>query len=179
MKDHIVCYSSGTKFFHWFVAFIVIGMLAVSFFLDDLSAQYKPLAYLLHKSFGLTVLFTMIVRLIWISYTGKPELPTTIPLWEKRLSRFVQYSLYLFVILLPLCGWIMSVAADRPPYYFGLFHLSFPGISPNKELASLMLQAHRTIAWVVIGLLILHVAGALKHHFIDKDSVLLSMLPKH
>ncbi|WP_019216808.1 cytochrome b family protein [Legionella tunisiensis] len=57
MKREVVSYSSGSMFIHWLVALIVICMLAGSFFLDDLPEHYQPAAYMLHKSFGLTVLF--------------------------------------------------------------------------------------------------------------------------
>ena len=169
-------YSAGSKVFHWLIAFIVILMLSVSFFLDDLPKQYQANAFMIHKSMGLTVLFLMIVRFFWIQLHGKPSLPTTVSRWQKIVSRLVQYSLYLSLITMAMCGWIMSVAAERVPSYFGLFRLTLP-IKPNKALAQLMDQSHKTIAWVLIILISLHVAGAIKHHFIDKDNVLKRMLP--
>ncbi len=168
-------YSGGSKFFHWLIAVIVIGLLSASFFLEDVPEQYQSTAYLLHKSFGLTVLFLMVMRFFWIHYTGKPELPSSIPKWEKILSQGVQYLFYILLICMPLCGWVMSVAANRVPSYFGLFKLPLP-IEVNKPLAELMEQSHKTIAWILIALLLLHVAGALKHHFIDKDNILKRML---
>lgn len=177
IKTEVTGYSSGAKFFHWLIAFIVIIMLVGSFFLDDLPEQYRGTAFMLHKSFGITVLFLMVMRLVWIGIVGKPALPSTVPMWQSNLSRLVQYALYFFVILMPLSGWIMSVAANKIPYFFGLFHLSLPGIEPNKALSSLMKQTHNTIAWIIIALLVLHIAGAIKHHFIDKDNVLRRMLP--
>lgn len=169
-KD-VVNYSTGSKWLHWLVASIVLPMLAFSFFLGDLTDQIKPTAYMLHKSFGLTVLALMIIRIFWIKHTGRPPLPATVPLWEKRFSRLVQYSFYLFLILMPLAGWIMSTAANKAPVYWGLFKLSLPGISPNKALASFFAQCHTIIAWTLIALLVLHIAGACKHYFIDKDKV--------
>ena len=175
LKKQVPNYSTGSKWIHWLVALIVISMLAGSFFLDDVPEQYKGRAYMIHKSVGLTVLFLMILRLFWIRYRGKPALPVSVSAWERFLSHLVQYSLYVFVILMPLCGWIMSVAANRTPVFFGLFPVPIPGIAPNKALSQLMLQAHITIAWIIIALLVLHIAGALKHHFIDKDDVLRRM----
>lgn len=71
----------------------------------------------------------------------------------------------------------MSVAADRIPNYFGLFKAPLPWIEPNKSLAKLMAESHEIIAWILIAFITLHVLGALKHHFIDKDNVLKRMLP--
>lgn len=173
----ITGYSSLSKWFHWIIAMVVITMLTLSFFLDDVPAQYQPSAYMIHKSLGLTVLFLVILRFIWIQYAGKPSLPTTVPVWQKFAARAVQYSLYLFLIAMPLSGWLLSVFADKIPIFFGLFRVPFPGAHPDKMLSKLMDQTHKTIAWILISLIVLHILGAMKHHFIDKDNVLRRMLP--
>jgi cytochrome b561 len=169
--DELLEYSSLSKFFHWLVALIVIVLLSFSFFLDDVPDAYQKTAYMIHKSCGLTVLWLMVLRFLWLQYRGRPSLPLGMPGWEVLLSRFVQYSFYFFLLCMPLCGWIMSVAAGRVPSYFGLFDLPLP-IAPNKALSELMWQGHKIIAWILIGLISLHIAGALKHHFINKDNVL-------
>lgn len=169
-------YSTTAKFFHWLVAVIVIAMLSGSFFLDDVPEAFQSNAYMLHKSFGLTVLFLMVLRFIWINYAGKPPQPLSMSLWERVLSRVVQYSFYVFLVSMPLIGWIMSVAEGRTPSYFGLFNLPLP-IHENKQLGDVMADAHTVVAWILIGLLVLHVLGALKHQYINKDDVLKRMLP--
>lgn len=170
-------YSPFVKFLHWFIALLVVAMLCVGFFLDDIPDDYKGTAYMLHKSTGITILFLMIIRFIWVHASGKPKLPESMKLWEKILSRFVQYSFYLLLIAMPLSGWIMSVASEHVPVYFGLFTASLPWVSPSNTLAEFMEESHEIIAWIIIGLLVLHILGALKHHFIDKDRVLKTMLP--
>lgn len=169
-------YSKGSKFFHWLIALILIGMLAGGFFLEDLPESYISTAFMFHKSIGITILCLMLIRLFWIMYSGKPQLPPSTPLWEIFLSRFVQYSLYVFVIIQPLIGWIMSVAANRIPTFFGLIALPLPGIYPNKDLAKVLAITHTRVAWIIICLVVLHIAGALKHHYINKDAVLRRML---
>jgi cytochrome b561 len=173
----ITKYSSVSKWFHWFIALFIIIMLIVGFLLDDMPEQYMRTAYTLHKSIGISILFLMIIRLIWIISVGKPSLPDTVKPWEKKLSRLVQYGFYLLLFIMPLSGWILSVAAGRTPHYFGLFEAPLPFIEKSKYLAELMANSHLVIAWIIIGFLALHILGALKHHFIDKDNVLKSMLP--
>ena len=173
-----VGYSSMTKWFHWIIALAVIGMLFMGFFLDEIPEQYQGTAYMLHKSTGITILFLMILRFVWVHAKGKPSLPESVKPWEKVLSRFVQYSFYVLLLLMPLSGWIMSVAADRIPTYFGLFKMPLPWISPDKSLAEFMEESHEFIAWILIAFICLHVIGALKHHFIDKNNVLKRMLPE-
>lgn len=171
-------YSTGIKIIHWLIALTVIIMLVVGFLLDSIPEQYKSTAYMMHKSTGITILFLMILRFVWINIVGRPPLPPTVKKWERILSRFIQYSFYVLLIIMPLTGWIMSVAADRIPVYFNLFKAPLPWITPDKSLAKFMVESHETIAWILIVFISLHVLGALKHHFIDKDRVLKSMLPE-
>lgn len=171
-------YSSGAKFLHWLIGIIVIVMLSCSFFLNDLPDKYQSSAYMIHKSLGLTVLFLVMLFFLWIKRTGKPAWPNTMSPWQKILAYTVHYSLFVLLIIMPLCGWIMSVAANRVPSYFGLFKMPLP-IKESESLAEFMEQSHIVIAWLLIALIVLHIAGALVHHFIEKDNILKQMLPKH
>jgi len=170
----ITAYSKGSKFFHWLIAIVVIGMLSFSFFLENLPDQYQSTGFMIHKSLGLTVLVLIVLFFLWTQYTGKPDLPTITPKWQIILARFVQYSLYALLICMPLSGWVMSIAAGRVPSYFGLFNVPLPMVA-NKALSNTMQNTHETIAWILIALIALHIIGALKHHFINKDSVLKTM----
>lgn len=169
-------YSKGSKWLHWMVAIIVMAMLSFSFFLGDVPDQYQPTAYMIHKSLGLTVLFLMCARLFWIVHTGRPELPFTVPMWERVLTRVVQTSMYILLFAMPVVGWVMSVAAGRTPIYFGLFDVPLPGIPIDKQLSHTMANTHEIIAWILIVLISLHILGALKHYFINKDRILHRML---
>ena len=172
----VTSYSKGSIWLHWLVSVPVILMLSFSFFLEDIPEHYQPFAYMIHKSVGLTILFLMLARLFWIVHTGKPKLPASVSKWEKWLSSFVQYSLYFFLFAQTFCGWIMSVANNRTPTFFGLFEMPFYRIPVSKTLGHTLEDAHTIIAWILIALITLHVAGALKL-FIDKDTVINRMLP--
>ena len=170
-------YPSTSKWLHWIIAFLVIVMLCGGFFLEDVPKSMQDTVYTIHKSIGLTILCLMILRLVWVHYVGRPVLPRTLPLWERIASHIVQYGLYVFVIFMPLSGWIMSVASNYNPSYFGLFSVNLPFIPQNKALADNAFLAHKTIAYILIVLVALHILGALKHHFWDKDNILRRMLP--
>ena len=95
----------------------------------------------------------------------------------------VHVLFYVLIIAMPLTGWIMaSASSDAPTRYFGLVDIRLPGI-PALDLATRegleegFEQVHGNLAWVIIGLLVLHVAGALKHQFVDKDGLLARMAP--
>ena len=175
-KD-VLAYSTGFKYLHWVVAILVLGMLSVGFFLSDMPSVIKSMAYMLHKSVGLTILGLMLIRMVWVIYTGKPRLPASVPKWECFLASGVQYGLYLFLITMALSGWLMATASNKIPVYFGWFRVPFPGLLPNEKLADWMYSTHSTFSWILLGLVALHIAGALKHGLIQKDDVLRRMLP--
>lgn len=168
-------YSIGSKILHWLIAVLVIMMLLGGFFMSDVASSIKPLVYMIHKSTGLTILALMFIRLVWIIQQGKPQLPASVSRFERILSHAVQHSFYLFLFLMPLSGWVLSTAAGRPPVYFGLMMIPFPGIPLNDSLAEFMTECHEVIAYILIGLIVLHISGALKHHWIDKDGFLRRM----
>ena len=176
-KNLVFRYSPLSKLIHWLTAFLVISMLSVGFFLNDIPEQFKGIAYMLHKSTGITILFIMIVRLTWIILHGKPKLPPFIKPWEQNVSRIVYFSLYLFLFVMPLSGWIMSVAANKIPEYFGMFKAPLPWVGSNKPLAGLMSNAHEIIAWILIVLITVHVLVILKHPIKGNNSILKRMLP--
>jgi cytochrome b561 len=177
MKNTLVeSYSTGSKSLHWIVAILVLLMLSGSFFLDDLPEQYQATAYFIHKSTGLMILFLMLARLFWIVHTGKPELPFSVSRWERIFSNVVQVSFYVLLIAMPIIGWMGSVAANRVPSFFGLFDMPLYGIPVSKPLSHYLFKAHTVIAYILIALATLHICGALKHHFIDRDKILRRML---
>lgn len=136
----------------------------------------QPLTYDIHKLMGLTILGLVILRLLWALINPKPVLPAeTFPL-QKLAERLFHAMLYMFVILMPLAGWIGSVAEGRAPY---LGHVSFElPIDQNKALADAAFNLHGTTAIILIVLISLHTLAALYHHFIRKDDILMRMLPK-
>lgn len=169
-------YKPLNKFLHWFVALLVFVLLIVGFLMQSMDKNLQPLVYTIHKSTGITVLFLMIWRIFAIVHNRRPPLPAHMHKAEVLLAKFVQNSMYLFLILMPLSGWIMSTASGKAPAYYFLFKFPLPGVERSAELAQIMRQAHGVIAWILIGLITLHIMGALKHFLIDKDEVLQSML---
>ena len=170
-------YAKSIKWMHWLVAVIVIPMVLGSFYLENIPKPYRGTAIIFHKSFGFTVLCLMLIRLILMQLHERPKLPKITPKWELFLARFTQYSLYVCLIFMPLSGWIMSTAAGKNLLLYGLIEIPFPGIAPNKALGQIFFQIHQYIAFTIISLLSLHVLGALKHYFYNKDNVLATMWP--
>lgn len=168
-------YHSLFKGIHWITALIVLGLLSVGFIMT--SMEFSPLKlniYMLHKSFGMTVLGLVIIRIIWRIFVKSPKSLDTHAKWEKYLSKLIHFLLYYGLIAMPMSGWAMSSAAEYPVNLFGLF--DFPAITPKDEETYTFLKfVHETGAYALICAIGLHFLGAAKHHIIDKDITLTRM----
>ncbi len=171
--------------FHWLIAFAIIGMLALGTIMVDMSPA-SPLKFTLyqwHKSVGITILVLSLLRLGWRLVNPVPRLPTGMQWWEIAAARGTHVGFYLLMILLPVSGWAMvSVSPwDIPTILYGLVelpHLPLRGMVDDlKGAESALKEVHEWLGWGAVGLLVLHVAGALKHHFVSRDDTLLRMLP--
>ena len=171
-------YGSVAKFLHWVIALGIIGLIIMGFCLHSIPASKQYLFYTLHKSFGLTILFLMVIRLIWRLQSRNPRLPSSTPAWQKLASRTVHLFLYIAALGMPISGWIMSTAAGHSPNWFFLVTLKAPGIDQNRQLTHIASDIHHIGAFIIATLIIIHIGAALKHHFINKDNVYIKMLPR-
>ena len=170
-------YGSVAKFFHWTVSVLVITLLIIGTIMIGLdNSPTKGNMFQIHKLTGILVLSFMVLRTLWTLNNPKPELPPGTKPWEKFAERLVHYSFYFLLIAMPFSGWIMSTAAGYNPH---IGSLEFPliGIPKSKSLAHLAEDIHYWVAWTIAAILIMHVAAALKHHFVDKDNILTRMMP--
>jgi cytochrome b561 len=166
-----ISYNKVSKILHWSMAVIIILMLSGSFFIEDLGKPMIPTAFMIHKSFGLLILMMVLFRLIWNLKRGVPDLPDTLTAMEKKIAKAGHHFLYLLLFAMPLTGVFMSVASKRYPTFFNLFTVTVPGIPQTKSFAGLMNQSHKILAWVMITMVVLHIAAALVHKFVKKDGV--------
>jgi cytochrome b561 len=129
-----------------------------------------------HKSFGMTVLMLAILRLLWRLMHRPPELPDHMTPLERKLARATHIAFYVLLFAMPLTGWMMSSAKNYSVSWFGLF--TWPNLIGKNEAAFDFLRAtHDTMSVVLFSIAVLHILAALKHHFWNKDNVLLRMLP--
>ena len=170
--------SKTTRIFHWSIAITVIALLAVGLYMKRAEAfQF----YDIHKSIGTLIFALIIARVIWRVMKGWPSQASNMPNWQKTLSRLVHWVLIIGTVLMPLTGLIGTYYGGRDISIFGLIITpEVPGpedvIPRNEELGDLMFLGHEYIAYIMIIALALHIAGAVKHHFIDKDGTLRRMI---
>lgn len=132
--------------------------------------------YALHKSVGVVVFAITAGRLLWRFCGTTPALLGPVRPYERTLARTVHWLFYIVLLAMPLSGWLMSSAASFSVSVFGLFTLP-DLIGPDKSLEHTFAAAHEALAWVLGGLVTLHVAGAAKHHVVWRDDTLRRMIP--
>ena len=154
---------------HWIVAVMMVMLLGSGIYMHEFEARD---VYPIHKSMGITITLFVVIRILWRIKEGWPQPHENHAPWERILSRISHYVLITGTLLMPISGMIGSVAGGRGLYWFGVELIARDPTSKNKMLAEAAHNAHHTIATIIILFLILHIAGALKHHFIDKDNTL-------
>lgn len=179
-----VRYSAVAILLHWTIAALIVLQVVLAGRMEARTPEAFAV-FQLHKSVGITILLLSLARLAWrLVHRPPPEPPGLAP-WERTLATAVHWGFYGVMILMPLTGWIM-VSTSRiavPTLLYGAIpwpHL--PGLPDLAPAAKAMWNeaaetAHHTVIKVAYGLLALHVAGALKHHFVDGAPVVPRMAP--
>jgi len=164
---------------HWATVALVVVMFA-SAWGRELAGDGAPASndlLTLHRSAGVTLWLVAFCRLGWrITLAIRPPLPASVPPMQVRASALTEGGLYILLIIQPITGLLQSFARGYP---FQLFGFEIPKVmGRDKGLGALTHQAHELAAWLLLGLLALHIAAALLHGLVLKDGVLQSMLPR-
>ena len=178
-------YTGTAIALHWIVGALILVNIALAWTWPNVAdGAVRPLIDT-HKSIGVTVLGLVAMRLLWRWTHTPPPLPAHHKPWERRAAHWTHVALYVLMVAMPLSGWIMDSAWDKaaanPMPYFGLF--TFPRIGvvmaldphTKKQIHDAMQATHELSAKLLYALFALHVAGALKHQYLDKDRELARM----
>lgn len=177
-KNTTTSYGSVAKFFHWLTAILVIGMIFVGISFGYLPrGDFKFFLLHAHKSMGFTLLFIVILRLLWKWINPRPALPANTKNWEHFVIKWTHGLLYFGMIAMPISGIIMSYAAGYGITLWWIYKVPLPWIPKNRELAMLASDAHTFFAWAISILIGLHTLAAFKHAIINKDGVFQKMMP--
>ncbi len=166
-----------SQLLHWLIVALIAVQASLGLIGAGLPLGMEKLAMLArHKSIGITILALAVIRLLWRWLNPTPDLPGTLRGYERLLARFTHAALYVLLFALPLTGWIMSSARGFPVSWFDVLQLP-DLVSKSGALYRAMIETHAALA-IALGVIVaLHVAAALKHHFVLKDDTLRRMLP--
>ena len=169
---------------HWLIALLIVCNVVMIWFVDHYPDEWVRPVIDTHKSIGITVLGLALLRILWRISHRPPELQVK-SRWERITAYLVHGMLYVLIVAIPLSGWLHDSAwkdaATHPMQLFGLFEwprFSFiMNVEPQarEKLHDLFGGIHSLLAYVLYALFVLHVAGALKHQFVDKQRQLQRM----
>jgi cytochrome b561 len=174
-------YSLPAIGLHWLLGLALLGMFGFGWYMTGLPFSMARLKlYNWHKWAGMTILALSALRLAWRLTHRPPALPPAItramPRWQHLAHHGTHVAMYALFFIVPLIGWAYSSAAGFPVVWFGVWQL--PDFVPSdKALAAQIKPFHAIAAYTLLALVVLHVAAALKHQFVDRDGLIGRMLP--
>ncbi len=183
MRDTKEALSSLTIFLHWMVGLTIIALVSVGIYMSE-NEVFE--LYPIHKSIGVLIFAVVVVRVYWRFVNGWLQPVTEYRAIEHNLAKIIHWVLIIAMIVMPISGFIMSGAGGYGVSVFGLEIIAAQfdpvakeAIPHNAALAGLMHEIHAIAGWTMAVAIVLHIAGAFKHHVIDKDNTLRRMLGKN
>lgn len=163
---------------HWLMAIALLGQVALGFYMVGLPDEPRGIQvgwFNLHKSIGILLGVSVLLRLAARMRWTPPALPAALPRWQAQGAAFVHALLYLCMVALPLSGLLGSGFTKYPVKFFGL---ELPRwTEPWPAAKALCSQIHVATVWLLLAALVLHVAAAL-WHALRRDGTLQRMLPR-
>lgn len=196
MLNSATRYTKTAVALHWLIAISIFGMFALGWYMSGLPKEApKQMAYdlfdlglytwqladeasprtfyfNLHKSLGVTIFALIAIRILWRLTHRPPSLLSTYQAWERKLATATHHLLYLLMVALPVSGVIMATYSKYGIKWFGVPFIKGLDNNPMREVFK---EVHEVIGLIILVMIILHIAGALKHKFIDKDDTLKRM----
>jgi len=176
--SEVLRYDYVAQAFHWLVALGIVVTFALGFFMTGIHgiSLLKLKEYNWHKWLGVSVFLIALFRIGWDLAKPAPPLPKSVSLVQQRASKWMHYLLYATTLLVPVTGYLYTLAAGYPVVYFGWLALPvFYGKQP--ELIEPLRVVHAWLSYGMALAVVLHSAAALSHQFYYRDGVLLRMLP--
>jgi cytochrome b561 len=169
-------YTMVAKSLHWLMAVMLLGLFGLGLYMADLPLSPEKLQlYSWHKWAGVTFFLLVWLRLLWRVSHRPPPFPVQMLAAQQRAAHLGHLALYVFMLAIPLSGWLMSSAKGFQTVWFGVVPLP-DLIEKNRELGEILVLVHKGFGIALMILVIGHIAMALKHQFKDRDGTLSRML---
>ena len=170
-----------TKLFHWLTALLILAIIPLGVVANRLPYEtseqlaFKAQLFSFHKTLGVAVFFVALLRIIWALTHPRPGTLHPDRKAETLLAETIHWVLYISLMMVPLTGWIDHAATSGFAPIWWPFGQSLPFVPKSEAVAGVFSGLHWIFGKLMVASLLLHIAGALKHHFIDKDATLRRM----
>ncbi len=177
MRNSGHSWGAVARLFHWGVALLILVQFVTGKVADALKLSPAKLdLFVWHKSIGVTILLLVVLRLAWRLADTPPSPPNDSPAWETKLAAAGHYTLYALMFAVPLSGWWVSDASRVP--FRAYFSIPMPDlIETSRSVQDAAEEVHEVLTTLLLVLIAVHIAAALRHHFLLGDDVLRRMLP--
>ncbi|MGZ5841465.1 MAG: cytochrome b [Xanthobacteraceae bacterium] len=176
LRNTTATWGWGAKALHWIGALAILILLGHGWWMTHMTPRPERLAnYAWHAALGYDFLVLLVIRLLWRWTNAVPDLPADTKPWERFAAHAGHVGLYVLMFVVAGTGWAVAVTA-RTPMTTDLFGLSFaPVITLERSTRNLIEGTHEVLAYLTAVLVLVHIAGALRHHFVKKNDVLRRM----
>ncbi len=178
-------YTQTAILLHWLIALVIVVNFALAFIAEAVAEGASIM--LLHKSLGISLIGLILMRILWRATHRPPAYPSRYAAWERGLANAVHGALYLVMLAVPIAGYLVDNSGRRATSLsldiFGVIPIPrIPALVEMEPLAKAELhhlfeEIHELGAWVLVALVLLHIAGALKHQLIDREPAIQRILP--
>jgi cytochrome b561 len=160
---------------HWLIAALILIQVPAAWGMVNASpGALQDFLYNVHKNGGVIIFVLAIVRLTWRLTHPVPDLPRAVPGWQRTMAHVTHFLLYALLFVMPITGFLYTALSGYPIPLFMIWDLS-KLVPVDKPLGEVFETVHVSLQWLLYLVVVLHVAGALQHHFVRKDWVLRRM----
>lgn len=163
---------------HWVIALLIFAAFGLGWYMTGIPGltPTKLKLFSWHKWLGVTVFGIAVLRVLWRATHAAPPVAPGTPAWQVKAAAAAHHLLYVLIIVVPITGYLYSLAAGVPVVYLGLWKMPVL-IEPNDELKEVFKLAHVWLNYLMAAMVAVHAAAAIKHQVVDRDGTLGRMLP--
>ena len=170
MTDNPLRYDRVQVILHWLIAAIILCMIALGLYMIELPKQselppgeesVRAFYFLLHKSMGITVAMLIVLRIFWRLTHKAPPMPGVVPKWQKKVAEAAHWLFYLLMVAMPVSGYLQSMYSKYDTKFWGI---PLPRLAEaNQSLRESFSEVHEVLAFILIALIVIHIAATIKH----------------
>jgi cytochrome b561 len=176
VRNTLEDWGRPAKALHWIAAIMILLLLGHGWWMTHLVPRGPDRLphFAGHAALGYDLLAILVLRLLWRLTHRVPALPTDLKPWERAAAHLGHFGLYVLMFASTLTGWAMA-GTGRTPFDQDWFGIRIPMFVTDRALHRPLEDTHKYLAYAMVALVLAHILGALRHHFVKRNSVLRRM----